>query len=167
MVPDLSLVLDHAGHCLRTVEVAILLESAIEQRALTLEEAREIVDRLPFHRRRALSRIRADAGSGTETMMRWWLETLHIGVRSQVWIPGVGRVDLLVGSGLVIECDSRSFHDNPEQYREDRRRDLLLRSLGYTVVRLTWEQVFCRTQETLGHLRVMLRRGDHRRPVAA
>src|SRR5665647_786535 len=63
-------------------------------------------------------------------------------VRPQVVIPGVGRVDLLVGESLIIECDSHAHHTGETNYRGDRRRDLSATADDYRVVRLTWEQCF-------------------------
>ncbi|GAA1326302.1 hypothetical protein GCM10009592_11830 [Brachybacterium rhamnosum] len=162
-VPSLPLVLDHAARCLPSVEAAILFESAIERRRLTLHDARRIVAGLPHTPRRTLARIRHDAGSGTETRVRWWCEAQRIPVRSQVVVPGVARVDLLVGESWIIECDSREFHDSEDAYECDRARDLALRSRGYVVTRLTWKQVFLEWAETEVMLRTVLRHGDHRR----
>ncbi|WP_193105088.1 hypothetical protein [Brachybacterium sp. FME24] len=162
-VPDLPLVLDHAARCLPAIDAATLFESALEKRLSSRSEADQIIAGLPHDRRHALSRIRADAGSGTETTVRWWCESLTVPVRAQVQIREVGRVDLLVGNSWVIECDSRTFHDNPEQYAKDRERDLTLRSYGYHVTRLTWQQVFVTWPETQQMLLTILHRGDHRR----
>ncbi|MFC0673035.1 hypothetical protein [Brachybacterium hainanense] len=49
------------------------------------------------------------------------------------------------------------------RYDEDRDRDLYLRSLGYHVTRLTWEQVSLRWPQTELMLLRILRRGEHRR----
>ncbi|MDO5662307.1 MAG: hypothetical protein Q4G40_06400 [Brachybacterium sp.] len=165
-IPPLTVVLDHAARCLTTVEVAILLESAWNQRAFTADEVRRVIAGLPLQHRRALHRVRRDAESGTETAVRWWLESLGVRVRPQVALTGVGRVDLLVGSSWVIECDSRQFHALEQQYRRDRDRDLVLRSRGYSVTRLTWEQVFLRWEDTQAMLLRIIRRGDHHRRIS-
>lgn len=164
-VPDLDLVLSHAGRCLPVVSAAILFESSVETGALALGEAQNIVASLPHGRRRALSRIRGDAESGTETFVRWLFESRRFEVRSQVWIAADHRADLLVGRSWIIECDSRAFHDDPAQYRKDRERDLRSRALGYTVTRLTWEQVFVTWDQTEQALLAVLARGDHRRAL--
>src|SRR5699024_11951331 len=69
------------------------------------------------------------------------------------------------GTNWVIECDSRSFHDDPNRYREDRRRDLALAERGYRVTRLTREQVFLQWGEPEQMLLTMLRRREHRRAL--
>ncbi|WP_377793120.1 hypothetical protein [Brachybacterium sp. GCM10030267] len=152
------------------MKAAILFESAVHQRKLTLAAAQALVARLPTRPRRPLSRIRGDAESGTETAVRCWLEERRIEVRPQVrFVDGAGderRMDLLVGHSWVIECDSRNFHDDPASYQADRHRDLFLRAKGYTVTRLTWEQVFLEWKATEVMLCAVLGRGDHRLPVA-
>lgn len=164
-VPDLETVLAHAGRCLPTVQAAVLFESALHLGVLRRHDCDRIVAALPQRARRPLSRIRADAESGTETTVRWWMESRGFPVRSQVHFPdGWRRMDLLVGRSWVIECDSREFHDDPLSYDEDRERDLSLTARGYRVTRLSWEQVFLRWKDTEQMLLAILRRGEHRRP---
>lgn len=166
-VPDLLRALDHAARCLPTVKAAILIESAMNQRKLPRPQLVQLLEGLPQKQRIPLSRVRSDAQSGTETAVRWWLEERCVKVRSQVQLAPRIRVDLLVGTNWVIECDSRRFHDDPAQYREDRRRDLALASRGYRVTRLTWEQVFLQWGSTERTLRAMLRRREHRQVLRA
>lgn len=166
-VPELSLVLEHVGRCLSTSSAAVVMESALHQGLLGAGELRSVLASLPGRLSTPLRRVRSDAESGTETAVRWWLESLRVPVRSQVVIPTVGRVDLLIGNSWIIECDSSQFHDDPEQYHRDRARDLRLRSLGYTVTRLTWEQVFLHWDRTEQMLLAVIRRRDHRRRPAA
>lgn len=168
-VPDIIRTLDHAARCQSTVNAAILIESALNRRCLSSKELDRLLAGLPQRKRHPLARVRADAQSGTETAVRWWLEERRVRVRSQARLLPDVRVDLLLGTNWVIECDSRRFHDDPAQYREDRRRDLALSSRGYRVTRLTWEQVFLEWPRTSAMLLEMLRRRDHRRalPVRA
>ena len=161
-VPELSLVLEHAGRCLPVAKTAVLLESAMHRGLATTREVERIVASLPQRKGRSLTRVRSDAESGTETMVRWWLESIGVPVRSQVRFPdGRRRMDLLVGRSWAIECDSRQFHDDPGAYEEDRARDLHLAAHGYRVTRLTWSQVVGRWAETERQLRAILGRGEH------
>lgn len=165
-VPALDLVLEHAGRCLPSVKAAILLESALNRRELSMAGAERIVASLPFHAARALSRVRSDAESGTETAVRWWFESRGIPVRAQVKFPdGRRRMDLLVGRRWVIECDSREHHTGSARYEEDRARDLYLSQHGYDVTRLSWRQVFLTWSETESSLLAILSRGEHLRPL--
>lgn len=164
-VPDLGLVLDHAGRCLPTVKAAVLLESALNKQVMTIRQVEQIIAGLPYRTRRALARVRADAESGTETTVRWWFEARGITIRSQVRFPQDSRrMDLLVGQRLAIECDSREHHDDALSYDEDRERDLYLAAQGFTVVRLSWQQVFLHWPRTEKLLLAILSRGEHLRP---
>ena len=166
-VAELELALEHAGRCLPVRDAAILFESALNKGLLTWHVAQRIVSGLPSSRRRQLARVSPLAESGTETAVRWWLESLHVPVTPQVVVPGVGRVDLKLGQNWIIECDSVQFHDNPRQYHLDRARDLQLQARRYTVTRLTWEQVFLDWERTSELLLTILRRREHRRPLAS
>ncbi|MEE1618748.1 endonuclease domain-containing protein [Brachybacterium sp. J153] len=166
-VASLEMTLDHAGRCLPVRDAAILYESALNRRRLSEHAAQQLVAALPSSRRQQLSRISPHAQSGTETAVRWWLESLHVPVTPQVRIPGVGRVDLQLGERWIIECDSVRYHDSPQQYHLDRARDLQLQSLGYSVTRLTWEQVFLDWERTSALLLTILRRRDHRLRLAS
>lgn len=78
--------------------------------------------------------------SGIETL--FWLRLSHrLPMRRQVQLPGVGRVDVLIGTALVVELDGRAFHDTASTFEEDRRRDALLSTLGYRVLRFSFRQV--------------------------
>lgn len=79
--------------------------------------------------------------SGTESWFRLWAHRHQIKIRSQVWIRGVGRVDFLIGSRLIVECDSIAHHTSLSAYENDRARDLALKALGFEVIRLTYHQV--------------------------
>jgi hypothetical protein len=59
----------------------------------------------------------------------------------QVWIDGVGRVDLLLDGWLVLEADGFEHHSDRERYREDRRRANALAVLGYTLLRFSYEDI--------------------------
>jgi very-short-patch-repair endonuclease len=163
-VPDVDVVIAHAARCQSVESVAVLLESALNAKKLTLRRAHELVADLPNRTARALDDLHTDAQSGTETMVRRWFEARGVVVRSQVQIAQVGRVDMLVGTNWIIECDSRQYHTGEEQYAKDRARDLAAMSLGYKVTRLTWSQVVMHWEETEARLEKILRRRDHRRP---
>lgn len=70
----------------------------------------------------------------------------------------VGHVDLLVDGWLVVECDSREFHSSWEQQRKDYRRDRALAALGYSVLRLTAEDVLYHPELVVAGLRGLIER---------
>ncbi|WP_374947801.1 endonuclease domain-containing protein [Agreia sp.] len=81
------------------------------------------------------------AQSGLETKARLGFRRRGIRCRSQIFIAGVGSVDLLIGDRLVIECDGITWHSSAKAHDEDCRRDLELHRLGYIVIRVTYRQV--------------------------
>ena len=68
------------------------------------------------------------------TIIRLRLRARGIRLRSQVDIPGVGRVDF-----LIIEADSVEHH--LPKYQSDRTRDRVATAMGYLMIRLTYEDV--------------------------
>jgi very-short-patch-repair endonuclease len=44
-------------------------------------------------------------------------------------------------AGLIMEADSRRFHDTHSAFQHDRRREQRLQLAGWRVSRCTWEQV--------------------------
>lgn len=44
-------------------------------------------------------------------------------------------------AGLIVEADSRRYHDTDSAFQSDRRREQRLMRAGWRVVRCTWEQV--------------------------
>lgn len=82
-------------------------------------------------------------------------------VRAQVEIPGVGRVDLLIGRRLVIECDSRAHHTGEAAYESDRTRDRKLVRMGYLVIRLTYQQKLNDWPNVEADILALIRRDEH------
>jgi predicted transcriptional regulator of viral defense system len=50
---------------------------------------------------------------------------------------------------LIVEADSWEFHKTRAAFERDRRRDLLLRAAGWTVIRITWRQLTQRPHEVI------------------
>lgn len=161
-VDPVELALRTAALCVDETELVILMDSVLNLKLLSLTRLRYCMDGLSAHHRRLVDRC-ARAESGTETIARLRLRSAGIRVRTQVRIPTVGRVDLLVGARLVIEVDSRAHHTDPTQYYKDRLRDQKLVALGYLVIRLTYEQVMFDWDETLERIMPIIRRDRHRR----
>ena len=65
-----------------------------------------------------------------------------LAVQPQVWIEGVGRVDLCdCALGIVIECESFEFHSDSQSLKRDVRRYTSCARRGLVVVRFTWDEV--------------------------
>jgi very-short-patch-repair endonuclease len=130
-----------AVKCLPEEQAVVVIDSALNKGLTTGHELESAFARMPRRYMRALGRADGRSESGTETLVRLRLRARGIRVSIQVRILGVGRVDLVVGDRLVIECDSVAFHSGRERYAADRRRDLKLLHLGYLPTRLTYEMV--------------------------
>lgn len=89
------------------------------------------------------------------------LREAGIVTRPQVDLGGVdwiGRVDLLVvGTRVVVEVDSFRFHTARLDRLRDARRDAELAGAGYTVVRVTEEEVWWAPAEVVRRVRAAIR----------
>lgn len=156
----------HAARCLAPLDAAAVLDSIAHQGLLDCPELDAVLHGLPDRTRRLIGPISSRSMSGTETRVRRLFEKRGVEVVAQWWVDGVGYVDLRVGERLIIECDSRAHHAHPAGYATDRLRDRRLVALGYQVVRLTWEDVMLRWDETSQFLLDLVRRRVHRATLA-
>lgn len=162
-VLPLTHALIHALRCLPPLSATVLLESALHLHKLSLSEVEDALAKVNRETRRRVGQVSPLSESGTETVVAHFFRHRRVAVRQQVSIDGVGRVDLVVGDWLVIECDSFEFHAQGKHYHRDRARDAGLLSRGYHVVRLTWEDVMLRWSETRARLSWLVEKGLHRR----
>lgn len=139
----------------------MVLESAVQKALLSDDDAHALIREASVHKRRTLQFFDGSAGSGSETRVRLFLQQHRFNVRPQQKIAGVGAVDLLVGKSLIIECDSAAHHTD---HREDRRRDLAARELGYSTVRLSYSQIHRTWSKTQAKVLRILRTGKHLAP---
>lgn len=146
------------GRVLDAEHLLVALESALEKRLLDGDDLAQLRARCPKRLHRALAFVRDDAGSGVETLARWRLHLRGVDCRAQVWIAGVGRVDLLIGRTLIVELDGRSTHD----FENDRRRDLFAAVDGYVTLRFSATQVLTRWPEVERAILAAVERGLHR-----
>ncbi|MBK7821594.1 MAG: DUF559 domain-containing protein [Tessaracoccus sp.] len=145
--------LSHVAHRHDAESALIVLESALHQGLILASDVGDVLARVPASRR-GYAQFLGAAESGTETRVRLFFARRHVKVTPQAYIRGIGRVDLLVGDRLIVECDSDEHHRSKEEHRNDRRRDLSARDLGYEVIRLTYHQVWNEwgaTQRSLSH----------------
>ncbi len=61
------------------------------------------------------------------------------------------------GTGQIVELDGWEGHGTRTAFREDRARDRALRVAGYTVTRLTWNQLDDEPDEIATDLRVLVK----------
>lgn len=60
---------------------------------------------------------------------------------------------------LIVELDSREFHLTPTAFEDDRRRDIALQALGYTVIRITYRRLIEEPAAVIRELRYFLSGG--------
>lgn len=163
-VDPIDIAVASAANCLDAEGLVIVLDSMLNQRVIEIADARSIVAASRFAHLDLAERCDAKSESGTETIIRLRLRALGIHLRTQVVIPGVGRVDFLVGDRLIIEADSREHHLS--KYQSDRTRDRVASGLGLLVIRLTYEDVIYRWDVVIADILSVIRRRGHRGPIA-
>jgi very-short-patch-repair endonuclease len=148
--------LAHAVLCQPPRAAIATIDSALHLGYVSATELGEVFRALPKRYRALQPLIDGRAESGPETLMRLLLRSLGCRVDVQVEFEGVGRVDLLVDGWLVIECDSREFHQGWEQRTRDHDRDLALAALGLVTLRVTAAQIMYRYEEVLQAVKGLL-----------
>lgn len=111
------------------------VDSILHHGVMSWEEIVFVFSTLPTRFSSLLALVDASAASGPETFMRLILRALGVAYATQVFIEGVGYVDFLVEGWLIIECDSKEFHEGWQKQVEDRRRDIAAAALGYVTIR--------------------------------
>ena len=147
--------------CAGIVPAMIALESALNRGELPMQAVESVRALAPAWASRWIDQARAESDSGLETIARLLLHRMRVPVRTQVYLPGVRRVDLLVGDRLIIELDGRAFHSAGD-FENDRKQDLELALRGYLVVRLSYRMVVVDWDSTHRSVRELVARGLHR-----
>lgn len=163
-VDSLELAVRAATDCLEGVELTAVFDSLLNKRLLDLEHLTALLRDRPRRVLRRLAATDGSAESGTETVLRLHFRKRHIPYRPQVFIPGVGRVDFLVGRRMVVEADSR-LHHGGDGIEHDRRRDLALHTLDFLPFRASYQQVFHQFEKVAAALDAVISRGEHLRPA--
>lgn len=148
--------LAHAIVCQPPRAAVATIDSALHLGVIAFEQIADVFRILPAKYAPLRALVDGRAESGPETLVRLMLRGLGCSVELQVEFAGVGRVDLLVDGWLVIECDSREFHQTWEQQVRDRERDLTLAARGYPTLRLTAAQIMYSPDEVLAALKGLL-----------
>lgn len=146
-VASLPLALRHAIDCLDGEGAAILLESALDRRLLSVVEVEELLAQSSVAARSRIGPLSAASESGSETRVVRWLRRRGFEVEQQVHLAGVGYLDVYV-AGLFLEIDGKQHHSTDEAFRRDRRRDLRTVSHGLQILRLSYEQVWHQWEST-------------------
>jgi very-short-patch-repair endonuclease len=158
-VDDLSTALRLAADCLPTRDAVIAFDSAL---SLGIAGSDDVAIALAGARSgpRLTGLIDGRSESGLETIARLAVRSRRIQAKPQFRVPGIGRVDLLIGDRLVLELDGRSFHSGAD-FDRDRERDLLLTARGYLVIRASYRQVMFEWDVVERHILGLVRRREH------
>ena len=99
------------------------IDSALHQRMLSAAGLGLLLETLPEHLRGIRRALDSRSMSGTESKLRVACAAAGLKVEPQAAINRVGFVDLLIDDWLIVEVDSRQFHDPPSSQHRDRVRD--------------------------------------------
>lgn len=141
-VPLTTCLRQMASWCNRETAIACL-DTALTARKISRRELVTLFARATASERRIAASARRGSDSGTESLVRQWVTAAGILVTQQIEIAGVGRIDMgVVGTRVLIEIDSRRYHDDdPAAIERDRWRDAELAARRYVVVRLSYLKV--------------------------
>lgn len=146
--------------CQTGENVIVAIDSALNKGLITRGDLGELRARVPRRYWPLLECVDGRSESGLETKVRLRLGRRRLRLRIQAKIPGVGRVDVLIGDRLIIETDGLEFHTGEAAVR-DRERDLVLHRLGYIVVRVTYGMVMYRWPEVESVINAYVSRREH------
>jgi very-short-patch-repair endonuclease len=146
--------------CVDLRALVVVADSLVNRGILTPVRLQAVLGVTP-RGRRVLAVHDPQAESGVETLVRLALRRHRVRARSQVAIPGVGRVDFLIGDRLVIEADGYDWHGGREEFERDRERDRELVRRGYIVIRASYRQVMTDLDRVIGSALDVIRRREH------
>ena len=117
-----------------------VVESAIHAKLVSVRDVRALAIKVPS-RARLLRLAKGKSESGTESLFRFRMRNGRFTMEQQVEIPGVGRVDFLIGDRLIVEIDSEAHHGTLGQRRRDLKRDAVAATLGFETLRFDYDPV--------------------------
>ena len=139
------------------------LDNALYQRLLTAQAVPQIFAALPAEFQSLRTLIDCRSESGQETVLRLVIKGAGFHVEIQVGIGGVGRVDMIVEGRIVVEADSRQFHDGWEAHARDRTRDCDLAMLGYLTLRVLYRDIIHHPERIIAAITGLLAATSHYR----
>ncbi|WP_394942074.1 hypothetical protein [Psychromicrobium sp. YIM B11713] len=134
--------------CADEVQALVVLTSAVRQSRVSLSE---LLQRLKGKRdaklRALIRRCDPHAESALEVASRFHLENAGFVVASQVYLPGLGRMDQYIDHALALELMGKQYHLNDRAFAEDLRRFNLYTVAGVPVLRVGFAVVVYRPEE--------------------
>ena len=145
-----------------------MVRQALADGRVSIGQLTAVLDRAPRHRGApALRALLVDGHVPTRSELEdLALDLLHEAgierpeVNPELRLDGRRlRPDLLWRrSRVVVELDGAAWHADPLTHRADADRQALLEAHGYRVLRVTWQQLVRRPQQTLARIRAALDR---------
>lgn len=117
------------------------IDSALFQRRIDRSGVSCIFAEAPKRLRKLERLVDGRSESGQESVLRLIVERAGFSYVLQPFVPGVGRVDMIVENSLVVEADSRAFHGGWEKQESDRRRDAVAAARGMPTLRLVYPMI--------------------------
>lgn len=140
-MPSVPRILRQVLGCYGVEAFFVAVESALSQGLLKADGIRWLRRHTNRAARDALDLARGDADSGLESLLRWRIRHLDVGIRSQVAIASVGVVDFLIGDRLIVEVDGRENHDGETKRHKDLVRDANAAMWGYVTLRFDYAMI--------------------------
>ncbi|WP_062317437.1 type IV toxin-antitoxin system AbiEi family antitoxin domain-containing protein [Demequina maris] len=133
--------LDHAGRCVGERAHLVMLDAALRAGLVKGGDLASWTATGGRRRSWLLEHCDPRAESAQETLAR--IDLVEGGLRAvpQVYVDGVGRVDLMVEGVLALEIDGRGYHDGDDAFTRDRRRDRTMLRGGVPTARFTAAEI--------------------------
>jgi hypothetical protein len=145
--------------CLPELEGLVIAESAVVLKGLPLSGLRQrLAGRSDARERRIAAAIVPQSQSAIECVARYLLRRAGFHVESQVNIPGMGHLDLMVDGRRGVEADGAGFHMDRASFEEDRRRWNVTTRLGVPTLVVTYALLKYRPHEFIAMVREALNR---------
>ncbi|MGO4105147.1 endonuclease domain-containing protein [Leifsonia sp. YAF41] len=132
------------------------LDNALRKKLLSPNDVPLIFARLPLELQYLKGYVDARSDSGQETVLRFIVREAGYDFEIQVSIDDVGRVDLVVEGCLVVEADSREFHEGWAAQVRDRIRDRNLAAQQYMSYRALYSDIMFNPERVLAAIRGLL-----------
>ncbi|ROQ40027.1 hypothetical protein EDF46_1663 [Frondihabitans sp. PhB188] len=120
-------------------EAVAVLDWALSERHLDVDEVPQLLEALPQDVRSIADWVDPKCGSFPESIARTRLRKLGHTVETQVAVDGNKAIDLVVDGVVGIEVDGREFHES--RFEKDRRKDLAIVIEGRTPVRFSYRML--------------------------
>jgi very-short-patch-repair endonuclease len=141
------------------------LDNALHHGLLSPDSVPGVFRALPETKRYLQPRIDMRSEAGQESVLRFIVQEAGFEFDIQVQIDGVGRVDMVIEGCLVVEADSRQFHDGWFMYVRDRSRDCDLAILGYMSYRALYKDIMFHPERVIAAIGGLLAANRNYRAV--